>query len=464
MTHQTQSRVAATRRRRPWRRSFGSTRAVAAGLALVVAACGSGHKTLAPAATTTTHVGFKNPGAVTGTGCPAGPTTGIVGSTITIGTSLPATGSSGGAEILAGERAYLDYLNQVVGGVAVGGKRYRIQLVAKDDRGDPATTAANATHLVRDDKVFALFDVVGTDNNLAIRTQLADGCVPDLFAASGSPAWGNPKYPWLLGAPLVPYSLETQSFVDDLKRNRSHTTVAILHSSDDFGSEYSASFRAQVAGTSVSIVKDTAFDPATGANVTAQLADLAKTKADAFLVAAPPTTCASALTARKATGWAPITYVPSTCITKALAGLTGADGVISTSAFMDPSDPEWVHNPQMLLYQEKVRSYAPSADVSSASTAYGWTAAAMLVEILKRSPALDRVSVMNTAHTLGFLTGIGLLLPGVVMSTARGDNFLGESYSLMRYDAAKGYPTPIGQIQIGDGLTGQFTLASQITR
>lgn len=458
MIHQTKSRGTATRRRSP-----GSTRAVATLLVLLLlllAACSSGHKTVAPAATTTTRVGFKDPGAVSGAGCPASPTTGIIGSTIKIGTSLPETGSAGSGEILAGEQAYFDYLNKVVGGVAVGGKRYQIQLVAKDDRGEPATTAANATQLVRDDKVFALFNVVGTDNNLAIRQQLASACVPDLFAASGSPAWGNPKYPWLLGAPLVPYSLETQSFIDYLKRNRTHTTLAVLHSSDDVGSEYFASLRAQAVGTSVSIVKDAA----TGANIAAQVAGLAKKKADAFVVAATPAACATALTALKATGWAPITYVPSSCITKALAGLAGADGIITTSSFMDPSDPEWATNPQMLLYKEKVHAYAPAADVSRAATAYGWTAAALLVEIFKRSPALDRVSVMNTAHTLGFLTGIGLLNPGVVMSTARGDNFLAESYTLMRYSTAKGYLTPFGQVQIGDGLTGQFTLASQITR
>jgi hypothetical protein len=39
------------------------------------------------------------------------------------------------------------------------------------------------------------------------------------------------------------------------------------------------------------------------------------------------------------------------------------------------------------------------------------------------------------------------------MSTSRTDNFLGESYTLVRYDATRDYQVPIGQVMNGDGST-----------
>ena len=44
--------------------------------------------------------------------------------------------------------------------------------------------------------------MVGTKNNLAIRDFVNQQCVPNLFAATGSPAWGNHDFPWLIGSEL----------------------------------------------------------------------------------------------------------------------------------------------------------------------------------------------------------------------------------------------------------------------
>ena len=89
--------------------------------------------------------------------------------------------------------------------------------------------------LVENDKVFALFNVVGTKNNLAIRDYLGEQCVPNLFAASGAPQWGNHDFPWLIGTELVPYPDEMQALVTYLKANKPKASIAILRANDDFG-------------------------------------------------------------------------------------------------------------------------------------------------------------------------------------------------------------------------------------
>ena len=44
--------------------------------------------------------------------------------------------------------------------------------------------------------------------------------VPNLFAATGSPAWGNPEYPWTTGSTLAPYTLEGYAFADYLTKEK----------------------------------------------------------------------------------------------------------------------------------------------------------------------------------------------------------------------------------------------------
>ena len=173
----------------------------------------------------------------------------VSGDTIKIGTSLPQSGIYAAfSEILNGEQAYFDYINDTKGGVEIAGKKYKIELDAKDDAYDAQKTFSNVQSLVENDKVFGLFNVVGTKNNLAIRDYLGEQCVPNLFAASGAPQWGNHDYPWLIGTELVPYPLEMQAFVKYLKENKPNATIAILRANDDFGPSYAETLKSARQG------------------------------------------------------------------------------------------------------------------------------------------------------------------------------------------------------------------------
>ena len=112
--------------------------------------------------------------------------------------------------------------------MTVGGKKYKINLVDKDDAYDAARTIANVNSLINDTKVFGLFNVVGTKNNLGIRDTVNTDCIPNMLIASGAVQWGNPKFPWMIGSELVPYPLEVQTFVNYLKQNKPNATIAVL--------------------------------------------------------------------------------------------------------------------------------------------------------------------------------------------------------------------------------------------
>jgi branched-chain amino acid transport system substrate-binding protein len=428
---------------------------------LVATACGGSRKDTTP----TTKAGSPSTGGsgkvVDTSSCPAGnDTVGVSGDTITIGTSLPESGLyQAFTAILKGEKAYFDYIN-AQGGVDIGGKKYKIKLVDKDDQYNASQTVTNVQSLINDDKVFSLFNVVGTKNNLAIRNTVNTQCVPDLLIASGAVQWGNKKFPWMLGSELVPYPLEMRTFVDYLKKNKPNATIALLKAADDFGQSYEEALQSMIKGTDLKIVQTQSYDPE-GADVKSQMTSLAATRADAFVIGAALLACPAALAAKNDAGWKPITYLSGTCVSKLLltAGGPGSDGLLSVTPLLDPSDPNNDSNPAMQLYKTQVKK-SSDADVLDGIVAYGWTTAALFAEILKHSPAATRSAVMETARTLSDLKDVGLQYTGSTWGTSADDWFIGEDLQLVKYDRAAGHFNPVGPLIDDSGKTGALSPAS----
>ena len=428
---------------------------------LVAAACGSSRKTVTP--TTSGGSGpSSGPAKVVDTSaCPAGnDSVGVNGDTITIGTSLPESGPySAFTAILKGEKSYFQYVN-AQGGVDIAGKKYKINLIDKDDAYNASQTFTNVQSLITDQKVFSLFNVVGTKNNLAIRNTVNSACVPDLLIASGAVQWGNTKYPWMLGSELVPYPLEMRALVDYLKQKKPNATIALLRASDDFGQSYEDSLKAMIAGTGMKVVQTQQYD-AEGATVGPQVTSLAASKADVFVIGAALLACPAAMTAAGAAGWHPITYLSGTCVSKLLLAAAGksADKVISVTPLLDPSDPNNDSNAAMKVYKAQVKKYS-DADVGDGIVAYGWSTAAAFVEILHRSPAATRSAVMETARTLTGMTGVGLELPGATWGTSAKDWFLGEDFQMIQYNLGEKHFDPIGSLVDDSGKTAALSPTS----
>jgi branched-chain amino acid transport system substrate-binding protein len=441
--------------RRARRRGAPALIALVAALTLIAAACGGGRdeggsssssRATTPAGGTTgTGDNGNNGGAsiIDTAECPSEDdfTAGISGDTIKLGTSLPQSGIySTFKEILAGSRAYFEYVNEEQGGVEVAGKKYKIELVDKDDAYASERTVTNVNQLIRDEGVFALFDVVGTKNNLAIRDTVNEDCVPDVFAATGSPAWGNHNYPWVLGTVLVPYPLEAKAFVDYLKENKPSAKVAVLRANDEFGRAYADTFKKLIEGTQITLTKEETYDP-DNPDTKTQVTSLAASNADTFLLGATLLACPNALNAVGDANWKPLIYMSGTCTSKTLMGIAGKNGnnVLSVSPLLDPVNPENTSNEAMTLYKSKVKQYERAADVDNGIVAYGWSVAALMVETLKRTPTLDRPGLMETARTLSDVKGVGLELPEASWTVGADDWFLGENFNLVQYTTSGNY-------------------------
>ena len=432
-------------------------------LALVVVACGDRRDDDDDSAAGGGGQGTagEGAGAVDASNCPDTGTAGVEGNTIKLVSSFPQSGLTAAfAEISRGYKAYFQYINEEEGGVEVAGEKYQIEVEDQDDEYNPARTASNIEELVgtNGDRAFAVFNVVGTANNIAIRDFLGDLCVPNVFAATGSPAWGNENYPWMIGSTLAAYSLEGKIFADFLKEEQPDATVAMLVQDDDFGQAYRQGFEDAIEGTDLEIAQIETYSTG-AAEVSAQITSLAATDADAFFNGATLLACPNALERANAEGWDPITWVSGTCISKTLMGIAGqnAEGVYSATNVIDPQNPAYANEEAMALYREKVGQYQPEADVENGIVSYGWTQGALLVEALRQTEELNRQSFMQSVRTLDGVSG-GLLLPGVTVTTdAPDDAYMGETLQMIQYDAAAAHFNDVGDPIDFEGQTPDLT-------
>src|SRR5918912_4394993 len=114
-------------------------------------------------------------------------TPGVTSSTITIGGSVPLSGiASGYKSVAIGADAYFKYVNSRGG---VNGRK--IDYTYLDDAYDPSQTVVVTRKLVEQDDVFAIFNTLGTETNIAIRDYLKARGVPQLFAATGANTFGH---------------------------------------------------------------------------------------------------------------------------------------------------------------------------------------------------------------------------------------------------------------------------------
>ncbi|MFO7280532.1 MAG: ABC transporter substrate-binding protein [Thermoanaerobacterales bacterium] len=395
--------------------------------------------------------------------CATDPTEEIEGDVIKLVSSYPQSGQYAAySEIARGWMAYFDKVNDE-GGVQIGDRTFTIEYETADDQYNAAETAANIDRLVGPDGdgAFAVFSVVGTANNVAIRDTLHELCVPNLFAATGSPQWGNPDYPWMIGSTLTPYTIEAAAFAELLQEIKPDAKVAMLRQDDDFGDAYEAGFKMAIEGTDIELVEVQEYSP--GTDPTPQVTSLANSGADAFLNGAALLPCPQALTAKEEAGWEAITWVSGTCLSKTLMGIAGEAGAdaYGASNLKDPLNPDWDDDPAMQEYLETVQTYQPDGfDPENAVVGYGYTQAAIFIEALEQAEAPTRLAVMEAMYDLE-VSDVGLLLPGVTIRTSPDDKFMGETVQLAQYEwtgpDARNHFVPQGDLIDYEGRTAEVT-------
>ena len=377
---------------------------------------------------------------------------GVSGDSILIGGTAPLSGeASSAAAVARGADAYFKYVNDRGG---VNGRKIEYKVL--DDAYDPARTIQDVRQLVQQDRVFAMFNTLGTSNNLAIRDFLNQSSVPQLFVASGATTWGRDfkRYPWTIGY-IPSYQTEGIVLARNIVRTKPAAKIAVLYQDDDYGKDLLAGFKRGLGKKAGQIAKAVGYDP-TGADVNSQVSELRASKATVFMVFAFGKFAIQSMIQAVKLGWHPQVYVNAVASSNSLmsiADLTGAKSVtrnaLSIVFFKDPSDPKWAEDAGIRLMQSIVKKYAGANDLKNGYYVAGMASAFTMVDALRKAgKKLTRQGIMAAARTLNEANN-PFVLPGIVVKTSATDGFPMQQVALERWSG--------GHWNI---FTGPLTIAS----
>lgn len=361
---------------------------------------------------------------------------GVTSKQILIGGTSPLSGpASAYASVAKGADAYFKYINDH-GGVFGRSIKYKYE----DDAYDPSQTIQKVRDLVQNDKVFAIFNTLGTEQNLAIRSYLNQLKVPQLLVASGASTWGADykKYPWTIGY-QPSYRGEATIYGRYIAKARPTARIGILYQSDDYGKELVAGLQRGLGKKAKLIVSKQSYD-VTDTDVTSQVARLKSKKVNTLMVFATPKFAIQSYSSARLLAWHPLVFVnvgASASNTMTIASLASSkrqtEGSISLAFLKDPISPQWAKDKGVALFKTILKKYNGGQGLTDYYSMYGTSAAFTLVDALKhagKNPT--RATVMRAATHLDERNN-PFVLPGIIVKTTPTDHFPIAQGRLQRY-------------------------------
>src|SRR3954471_15303515 len=357
---------------------------------------------------------------------------GITKTSIKLGGSYPFSGpASAYGTIGEGAKAYFKYLNAKGG---VNGRK--IDFMTLDDGYEPPKALQNARRLGQQEKVFAMFNTLGTPNNLAIWDFLNQQKVPQLYVATGASDWGKDikAHPYTIGW-QPNYVTEAKVYADYLKKEKPNAKVAVLYQNDGYGKDLLGGFKEGISGSGVKIVKAASYN-VTDPTVAPQVGQLARSGADTFLSITTPKPAAQAIATVAKSGWKPLHIVNNVAADKNLVlkpvGLQNAKGIVSTAYFKDPQTAKWATDPAVKEYKSALKKYSPKSDPEDAFNMYGWTVAQTMAKALEQMKQPTRDALMDAVRNMD--EEQGTLLPGEKVQTSPSDGYPLEAMQIIKFD------------------------------
>ncbi len=358
---------------------------------------------------------------------------GVTPTSITIGGTVPLSGiASAYASVGRGADAYFKYVNARGG---VNGRKIVYRFL--DDAYNPASTVQQTRQLVQGDRVFAIYNSLGTEHNLAIRPFLNQAGVPHVFAATGASTFGRDykRYPWTIGY-QPSYVAEGAIYGRYLASRRSGARIAVLFQNDDYGRDVIAGLQSGL-GTKGKIVAQAGYE-VSDTDVGSQITTLKASGAGVLVIVATPAFAVRAYVAVGKLGWKPAIFVnavgASTNTMKTADASSGAaaESSISIAFLKDPSDPQWTNDPGGRLYRQIMKRYG-SGDVNDVYNVYAMASAHSLVTALGQAgKSLTRRGLLRALTSLNERDN-PFLLPGITVRTSASDRFPIEQARLQRW-------------------------------
>jgi branched-chain amino acid transport system substrate-binding protein len=372
---------------------------------------------------------------------------GVSAREIVIGGTVPLSGIAASyASVGRGAEAYFKYINAQGG---VFGRRITYKYL--DDQYNPAQTVQVTRQLVQQERVFAIFNSLGTEHNLNIRAFLNAAKVPQLFVGSGATTFGRDyrRYPYTIGY-LPSYVGEAKVYARHILSTKPRAKIAVLYQNDDYGKDLLNGFRAGLGAKRSNIVSTQNYDPLS-TDVASQVGRLRGSGATLLMLIATPPFAIRALTAANRLGWRPQVYInqvgSATNIMKIIslsASPRIIQGAITLQAYKDPQNPRFRNDRGMRLYRSIMSRHLPRGDVNDGFHVYSMAVAYSFVDALRkagRNPT--RAGIVRAVQSLNERAN-PFVLPGIVIKTSRSDHFPIEQGQLYRW--SRNQWNPVGKV------------------
>jgi len=372
-----------------------------------------------------------------------GSTPGVTATTITIGGTVPLTGSASlFRSVGIGADAYFRYVNDHGG---VNGRKIVYKYL--DDEYSVPLTVQQTRQLVEHDHVLAIFNSVGTEQNLAIRGYLNQQKIPQLFVGTGVSkiADEHKTYPWTIGY-LPSFVAEGRIYGQTIAKTSAGAKIAVLYENSDFGKDLTNGLRKGLGNNAGAVVATQSYE-VTDSEITSQISTLKASGANTLMLFATPQFAILAYLAAHKLDWHPQIYVSSVSISPNVMDIVrlnvakDADGSRSIFFVKDPTSKLWAKDPTVLLYARIMKRYLPKERFQDVYNFYGMAVAYTMVDTLRqagRNPT--RASVLRTATHLDEVNPF--MLPGVKIQTSPSNYYPITKARFARYRG--GQWTPYG--------------------
>jgi branched-chain amino acid transport system substrate-binding protein len=359
---------------------------------------------------------------------------------IRIGQTIPYSGPvSAFSAIGKVQAAYFRMINELGG---INGRR--VNLISYDDAGTPPKTVEQVRKLIESDEVLFIFQTVGIASNIAIQKYLNDRKIPQLFVGGRATRFEDPvNHPWTMG--LAPnLRTEIRVYARYILDNHPNAKIGLLYQNDESGKDYLAGLKEALgARASEMLVREATYD-VVDPTIDSQVLLLKAAGVDVLLDMAAPKFAAQAIRKTAELGWRPVHLlgVGSSSIDAVLvpAGVENSRGLISASSFKETGDPTWVDDKGMKSWVAFMDRYYPEGDRKSIFTTYGYSAAELLVQVLRQcGDDISRENIMRQAANLKDVR-LDLLLPGLSINTSRTDYRIVKEFRMMRFTGERWEP------------------------
>jgi branched-chain amino acid transport system substrate-binding protein len=363
--------------------------------------------------------------------------TGATDTEIKIGQTIPLSGpASAYGGIGKVQAAYIRMINEKGG---INGRK--INLIQYDDAYSPPKTVEQVRKLVESDEVLTTFQIIGTPPNAAVQKYLNEKKIPQLLASTGATRFTDPKnFPWTI-AFNPNYQSEAHIYAKFILANYPNAKIGVLYQNDDLGKDYLKGLKDGLgAKASTMIVAEASYE-LSDPTVDSQMVTLKASGADLFYNITTPKFGAQAIKKAAELGWKPVQIldINATPVSQTLvpAGLENAKDIISVNYGKDPLDPQWADDEGMKRYKAFMAKYAPAEDANSGIATYGYSTAALLVQILTQcGDDLTHENIMRQATNIKAFVA-DLALPGMTISTTANDYRINKQFQMMKFDGQR---------------------------